>query len=112
MRSSVTSRPGGAYHLERPALTRIRQRMGALPREWSAARAGLEILGDQLKRAPAGFPASHEHIEDLKRQNIYVMTEFTEPDVVADGFFERFTDACARVAPAIEFQTRALELRW
>jgi uncharacterized protein (TIGR02453 family) len=103
---------GGAYHVERPALTRIRQRMVELPSEWATAKTGLEILGDQLKRAPAGFPASHEHIEDLKRQNIYVMTEFTQDEVVGDGFLERFTSVCERVAPVIEFQTKALGLRW
>lgn len=103
---------GGAYHVERPALTRIRQRMVDLPKEWSAARAGLEVHGEQLKRAPAGFPASHEHIEDLKRQNIYVLTEFTERDVVADGFLERFAETCKRASPIIEFQTKALGLRW
>ena len=103
---------GGVYHLDRPALTRIRQRIVEAPRDWAEARAGLEIHGDQLKRAPAGFPSSHEHIEDLKRQNLYVLTEFTEGEVVADGFLERFTDACARAAPVLEFQTRALGLRW
>lgn len=103
---------GGAYHVDRPALTRIRQRIVELPQEWTAARAGLEIHGEQLKRAPAGFQASHEHVEDLKRQNFYVLTEFSEVDVVADGFLDRFTEACVRASPVVEFQTRALGLRW
>lgn len=103
---------GGAYHVERPALTRIRQRIVELPQEWTAARAGLVILGEQLKRAPAGFPAAHQHIEDLKRQNMYVMIEFSERDVVSAGFLDRFTDACQSAAPIIEFQTKALGLRW
>jgi uncharacterized protein (TIGR02453 family) len=103
---------GGVYHLDRPALTRIRQRMVDLPREWAAARAGLDIQGEQLKRGPAGFPSAHEHIEDLKRQNIYVMTEFTEADVTAEGFIDRFTSTCRQAAPIIEFQTKALGLRW
>jgi uncharacterized protein (TIGR02453 family) len=103
---------GGVYHVERPALTRIRQHVVDHPREWAAARAGLEIHGDQLKRAPAGFPSSHEHIEDLKRNNLYVLTEFSEADVVAEGFLDRFTDACRQTAPVLEFQTRALGLRW
>jgi len=103
---------GGAYHLDRPALTRIRQQVVDTPEAWATARKGLEIHGEQLKRAPAGFPSSHEHIEDLKRQNLYVMAEFSEDDVVADGFLERFVEASRHAAPVLEFQTKALGLRW
>ncbi|HUR20454.1 MAG TPA: DUF2461 family protein, partial [Vicinamibacterales bacterium] len=59
-----------------------------------------------------GFPLSHEHIEDLKRQQLYTVAELTEADVVAEGFIDRFTESCARAAPLIEFQTKALGLRW
>ncbi len=103
---------GGVYHVERPGLTRIRQRIVELPDEWSSAKAGLEIQGDQLKRGPAGFPRSHEHMEDLKREQIYTLRNMSESEVVADGFLERFTEECVRAAPLIEFQTRALGLRW
>ena len=103
---------GGVYHVERPGLTRIRQRIVDLPGDWRRATAGLEIQGEQLKRGPAGFPTTHEHLGDLRRQQIYTLTELSEPDVVAEGFLERFTEACVRAAPLIEFQTKALGLRW
>ena len=72
----------------------------------------MDVQGEQLKRAPAGFSAAHAHIADLRRQNLYTLTEFSESDVVADGFIERFAEACARAVPLIEFQTKALGLRW
>jgi uncharacterized protein (TIGR02453 family) len=103
---------GGVYHVERPGLTRIRQRIVDMPDEWRRARAGLEIQGDQLKRGPAGFPLSHEHIEDLKRQQLYMLETLSEADVVAEGFIDRFADTCVRAAPLIEFATKALGLRW
>ena len=103
---------GGVYHIERPGLTRVRQRIIDLPDEWRRAKAGLEIQGEQLKRGPAGFPASHEHIEDLKRQQLYILTQLAEADVVAEGFIDRFTETCLRAVPLIEFQTKALGLRW
>lgn len=40
------------------------------------------------------------------------MTEFSEDDVVADGFIDRFRTARERAAPLVEFQTRALGLTW
>jgi len=73
---------------------------------------GIDLRGEQLKRAPAGFPASHEHIEDLKRTQLFTLAPFTEKEVIADGFIDRFTESCERAAPLIEFQTRALGLRW
>jgi uncharacterized protein (DUF2461 family) len=83
-----------------------------LPDEWRRAKAGLEIQGEQLKRGPAGFPTSHEHIEDLKRKQLYVLTQFSEAEVVAEGFLDRFTETCVRAAPLMEFETKALGLRW
>jgi uncharacterized protein (TIGR02453 family) len=103
---------GGVYLVERPGLTRIRQRIVDDPGGWTAASAGLEIRGEQLKRGPAGFPLRHEHIEDLKRQQMYALVELSEADVVSDGFLDRYVDACRHVAPLVEFQTRALGLRW
>ena len=103
---------GGVYHVERPGLTRIRQRIVDEPDEWRRAKAGLEIQGEQLKRGPAGFPLAHEHIDDLRRQQMYMLTELTEDEVVSEGFIDRFTEVCRRAAPIIEFQTKALGLRW
>ena len=104
---------GGVYHIEMPALTAIRKRIVESEKDWTAVReTGVEIHGEQLKRSPAGFPASHPHVEDLKRKNLYTLTEFTEADVVADNFLDQFTEACEHAAPLIRFETAALGLRW
>jgi uncharacterized protein (TIGR02453 family) len=103
---------GGVYHVDLPQLTKIRARIAESPAEWTAVRTRVDVQGEQLKRAPAGFSATHPHIEDLRRQNLYALTEFTESDVVADGFIDRFAESCTKAAPLIEFQTKALGLRW
>jgi len=104
---------GGVYHVETPALTAIRRRIVESPEAWTAVlAAGVVIHGEQLRRAPAGFPAVHPHGEDLKRKNLYTLTAFTEEDVVADDFLDRFTAACERAAPLVRFETEALGLRW
>ncbi len=104
---------GGVYHLDMPALTRVRQHIVAAPKAWAKViDAGLEIEGDRLKRPPAGFPADHRFIEDLKRKDIYVLRSFTAAEVVAPKFLDRYTEACERAAPLLEFLTKALDLRW
>ncbi|HXT70127.1 MAG TPA: DUF2461 domain-containing protein [Vicinamibacterales bacterium] len=103
---------GGVYHIEMPQLTKIRRRIVDAPQDWAKVRARVEVQGEQLKRAPAGFSASHEHIEDLRRQNLYALKDFTEADVVSGDFMERFVASCQEAAPLIEFETKALGLRW
>ena len=104
---------GGVYHIEMPALTRIRQHIVAEPAKWEKVlKSGVEIEGEGLKRPPAGFDPSHKYIEDLKRKNLYSLTEFTEEDALAPRFLDRYTESCERAAPLVEFLTRALGLRW
>ena len=104
---------GGVYHLEMPALTRIRQHIVAAPKQWEAVRrADLVIEGDTLSRPPAGFDATHRFIEDLKRKDLYAITEFAEKDVTSPDFLDRYIEACERAAPLVQFLTRGLGLRW
>ena len=104
---------GGAYHLDTPALTRIRPHIVAAPKAWTAVlQTGMEIEGDALKRPPAGFDATHRFIEDLKRKDFYTLTEFTTRDVGASGFLDAYVESCEQAAPLLRFLTTALGLRW
>jgi uncharacterized protein (TIGR02453 family) len=104
---------GGLYHVEQPALTRVREQIVAKPKAWAAVlKTGIEIRGDRLKRAPAGFDASHRYVEDLMRKQFFTLTTFTEADVTAPDFLDRYMEACQRAAPLIQFLTTALGLRW
>lgn len=103
---------GGIYHPDTPALTRIRQRMVSEPKAWNAVlRSGIEIDGECLKRAPAGFDANHRFVTDLKRKDLYAGAEFTERQVVSAGFLDAFIESCREVAPLVEFLADALGLR-
>lgn len=104
---------GGVYHTAMPVLTRLRRHIVDQPKRWKAVLdSGLEVQGEQLKRPPAGFDGTHPFIEDIKRKDFYSLVEFSEPDVVDPDFLDRFTACCERVSPLIEFQTKALGLRW
>lgn len=47
-----------------------------------------EIRGDKLKTAPKGYPKDHPNIELLRLKSFYVIKEFSEKEMVADGFFD------------------------
>jgi uncharacterized protein (TIGR02453 family) len=104
---------GGVYHVDMSALTRIRQQIvDASPRWATVRRTNIVIEGDALTRAPKGFDPAHRFIEDLKRKDLFSTTDFTEREAVAEDFLDRYTAACERAAPLVEFLTKALELRW
>ena len=104
---------GGIYHPEMPTLTKIRQHIVADPKGWAAVRkSGIEIEGDTLTRAPAGFDPKHPFVEDLRRKDFYGGAEFTERAATSDGFLDKYLDCCREVAPLMQFLTKALGLRW
>lgn len=104
---------GGIYHPSMPTLTRIRQHIVDNPRGWTAVKqSGIEIEGESLVRAPAGFDANHRFIEDLRRKDFYAGADFSEADVLRKDFVDRFMSCCQDVSPLVKFLTVALGLRY
>jgi uncharacterized protein (TIGR02453 family) len=104
---------GGIYHPNPQTLTRIRLAIAEDGRAWSAVkRSGLEIQGDRLSRAPAGFDASHPYVEDLRLKDFYALESFSQKSVCSHDFLERYVERCRRVAPLVAFITRSMGWRW
>jgi uncharacterized protein (TIGR02453 family) len=104
---------GGIYHPDMPTLTRIREHIVEDPKGWTAVKAaGIEIEGDTLKRAPAGFDPTHRFIEDLRRKDFYAGAEFTEAQAISPRFLDLYLQACQDIVPLMKFLTAALGLRW
>jgi len=104
---------GGIYHADMPTLTRIRLGIAQNTRGWEAVKkTGIEIEGDRLTRAPAGFDASHPLIEDLRLKDFYGMTTFTQKEVCGPDFLARYAACCREVSPLVAFLTRSLGWRW
>lgn len=104
---------GGIYHPDMPTLTRIRTAIVHKGRDWTAVkRTGIEIEGDQLTRAPAGFDPNHQFVDDLRRKDLYTLTSFSEKEVCHPDFMDRFLAACREAAPLVAFQSKAMGLRW
>ena len=104
---------GGIYHPDMPTLTRIRTAIIQRSRDWAAVkRTGIEIEGDSLTRAPAGFDAGHPFVEDLRRKDLYTLTSFTEKEVCGRDFMDRYVESCRTSAPLVGFLSKAMGLRW
>jgi uncharacterized protein (TIGR02453 family) len=103
---------GGLWHPDATALQKVRDRIVQHPKEWKAVGGGVTIDGDRLKRPPAGYDPSHPFIEDLKLKDIYTMTRFSDRDVCAADFLDRYAEACRSAAPLVAFLTKSLGLAW
>jgi uncharacterized protein (TIGR02453 family) len=104
---------GGLWHPDSAALQKVRERIVQRPKEWKAVvDQEIAIEGDTLKRPPAGYDPAHPFIEDLKRKDIYTMTRFSEAEVCAPDFLDRYSQACRSAAPLVQFLTKALGLAW
>src|SRR5262249_16478658 len=104
---------GGIYHPDMPALTRIRQRIATDQKAWKTVLAsGLEIEGDRLVRAPAGFGPGPPVRGDLQPKELYPGAHVPERRGTSKDFRDRFMGACEDVSPLVKFLTEALGLRW
>lgn len=100
----------GTWMPEPEALRAIRGLIQGAPEQWMAAREGLELAGESLKRPPAGVPVDHPCVEDLRRKSFISVTRFTEEEAVAPDFVDRYAEACMRARPLVGFVCSALGL--
>lgn len=104
---------GGVYHPDASSLARIRLAMVEPGKAWAAVKKlNLDIRGDSLSRAPAGFSPDHPFIDDVKRKDHYALVSFTQAEVCDKTFIDRYVDACEQVAPLVAFVAKALGLKW
>lgn len=100
----------GMWQPEPPHVLAIRNRIVAQPEQWAAARAGLTLVGQSLKRPPAGFDPAHPHAEDLRRKDFISVENFEPADVMRPDFPARYAAACTRTAPLMRFLCQSVGL--
>jgi uncharacterized protein (TIGR02453 family) len=110
---------GGGVHMPDTAtLTRIRDAIVADARTWKRIVEAPEFApmftyyGELLKRAPQGYPADHPLVDHLRRKSFTWHTSFSEPQVCAPDFLDRFLDACRTANPYTRFLAAALGVAW
>jgi len=101
----------GLWHPEPPTLLRVRTAIVSRPGEWRAVRKLLNWDdAGKLSRAPRGFPADHEFVEDLKLRDLGIAVSFTEKQVCSPKFMSIFANACRRMSPVASFLSSAVGL--
>lgn len=75
-------------------------------------KAQAKFWGESLQRPPAGVPKDHPLQPDLKRKSWVTFVDFTESQVCAPDFLDRFTAACTIMAPFDQFLAKAVGLPW
>ena len=105
--------PGGHWHPSSDSLLKIRRRLVKDPEAWKKVigedefQKRFHLAGDSLKRAPRGFPADHELIEDLKRKDFIAVRPLKPGAPFKKGFVDRLTEDFVVSRPFLEFVCRS-----
>jgi uncharacterized protein (TIGR02453 family) len=97
---------GGAWGPTKEQLAAIRQEIDynaenikSILNNKSFKEVYSEIKGDGLKTMPKGYPKDHPEIELLKKNQLYVMHNYTDSEVVAADFLEKVVAHCKIMKP-------------
>jgi len=108
----------GLHGPDSQTLSTIRKKIFKDPQGWKAAisanefKAACSFMGESLKRPPKGYSEDHPCIEDLKRKDICTITPYSEREVCAPDFLERFAGTCAAASDFMKYLTTSLGLPW
>lgn len=109
----------GIWHPEPEAQRRIRQFVFDNPGSWKAAahapalRRRFEFGDDEkMVRAPRGFPADFEFIDDLKQRNWFLWRMLDDATMTGPRLRSTLEKDLAAVAPFVDYLCAALDLEF
>ena len=103
----------GLWHPEPPTLLKVRHAIVSRSEEWRAVRKLLNWDdASKLRRAPRGFPADHEFVEDLKLRDLGTAVEFSDKQVCSPKFMSMFAVACRKMSSMTAFLSNAVGLKF
>ena len=77
-----------------------------------AFRKKFDMDGESLVRVPAGFPADHELIADLKRKDFVATAMLEDATVLGPRFAKVVGDQFKALAPLVDYLCAALDLEF
>ena len=102
----------GIWHPDNLALTKVRTAIVREAEQCAKVRKKLTLEGDRLSRPPRGFDPNHPCIDDLKMKDFVASVALTEDQICSDKLMRDFLSACRKMAPLVEFTTKALGLKY
>jgi uncharacterized protein (TIGR02453 family) len=107
----------GIWRPENRAVQKIRQAIVANPKRWKQVTDGKKfgsacaMMGESLKRPPAGFDPNHPLIEDLKRKDFAISLPLKDADVCGPNLLKLVLEDFRSVAPFVQFLTESVGLK-
>lgn len=109
----------GLWHPQPNTLRRVRQFIVDNPASWRAAahapafrrRYALDD-NEKLVRAPRGYPADFEFLDDLKRRNYVAWRELPDATVLGPRLRQTLEADLAALAPFMDYLCAALDLEF
>ena len=108
----------GLWQPESDTQRRIRQFIFDNPGAWKAAvqakvfKRRYELVGDSLVRAPRGFPADHELVNDLRRKDFVASANLDDETVLGPNLRKAVASHLAGLAPLVDYLCAALDLEF
>ena len=109
---------GGLWHPEPTTQRRIRDFIVENPASWKKAvrspafRRKYAMHDESLARAPRGYPADHELIDDLKRKNYVAMSALDDAIVTGPRLLKAVAEGLRGSAPLVDYLCAALDLEF
>ena len=107
----------GVWRPEPRAVQKIRNAILADPKRWREITAGKKVgspctmIGESLKRAPAGIDPNHPLIEDLKRKDFAISVPLKDSDVTGPNLLNLLLAKFGSLAPFVQFLSHAVGLK-
>jgi uncharacterized protein (TIGR02453 family) len=106
----------GLWHPEPRVAQRLRNAIVENPKHWREVTSGRQLgsasglMGESLKRPPAGIDPQHPLIEDLKRKDFFFSLPLSEKDVLGSSLLKVVLGHYKAAAPFIRFLSEAVGL--
>ena len=106
----------GIWQPEPREAQKIRNAIVAEPKRWQKLTAGKKfgtacMIGESLKRPPAGIDPNHPLIEDLKRKDFAVSVPLEDSDVCGPNLLKLLLGNFQAAAPFVQFLSEAVGLK-
>ncbi|MCI0524198.1 MAG: DUF2461 domain-containing protein [Acidobacteria bacterium] len=108
----------GIYQPDTATRRKITDAIAAKPEAWGKAisspgfRKLCKLEGESLSKLPKQYDPDHPFADDLRRKDFIAVAYFSERQVCAKDFIERFDAVCQASNGLLEFLAKAVGVKW